>query len=166
MSSAIVAASASMSHANGGSVSSRATELLLKTSSGAINTSTTLTTLPGTSGFTIQSLTSNAPNTLLFHRERRCTPAREDAFVLPWIVDVTILTNKARYAVLRLRCTVPRTKDSWDVMTDMFFYRDPEEIEKQQQQEAQNKALVTNRKDVGPMRSSTSHVCSNSRAHT
>ncbi|KAH8102333.1 hypothetical protein DFH11DRAFT_1552797 [Phellopilus nigrolimitatus] len=118
MSSAIVAASASMSHANGGSVSSRATELLLKTSSGAINTSTTLTTLPGTSGFTIQSLTSNAPNTLLF---------------------------------------LPRTKDGWDVMTDMFFYRDPEEIEKQQQQEAQNKALVTNRKDVGPMRSSTSH---------
>ncbi|KAH8116608.1 ribosomal protein S2 [Phellopilus nigrolimitatus] len=69
-------------------------------------------------------------------------------------VDVAIPTNnKARHAVgliwwllcrevLRLRGTVPRTKDGWDVMTDMFFYRDPEEVEKQQQEEAQNKALA------------------------
>ncbi|KAI5117856.1 hypothetical protein M0805_007699 [Coniferiporia weirii] len=69
-------------------------------------------------------------------------------------VDVAIPTNnKARHAVgliwwllcrevLRLRGTVPRTKDGWDVMTDMFFYRDPEEVEKQQQEEAANKALA------------------------
>ena len=35
---------------------------------------------------------------------------------------------------------MPRTKDGWDVMVDMFFYRDPEEVEKQQQEEAQQKA--------------------------
>ncbi|THH02543.1 hypothetical protein EW145_g6737 [Phellinidium pouzarii] len=69
-------------------------------------------------------------------------------------VDVVIPTNnKARHSVgliwwllcrevLRLRGTIPRTKDGWDVMTDMFFYRDPEEIEKQQQEEAQNKLLA------------------------
>ncbi|KAL5528794.1 RPS0 [Sanghuangporus sanghuang] len=69
-------------------------------------------------------------------------------------VDVAIPTNnKARHAVgliwwllcrevLRLRGTVPRTKDGWDVMVDMFFYRDPEEVEKQQAEEAQAKAAA------------------------
>ena len=45
--------------------------------------------------------------------------------------------------VLRLRGTIPRTPDGWNVMVDMFFYRDPEEVEKQQQEEAQAKAAAT-----------------------
>lgn len=69
-------------------------------------------------------------------------------------VDVAIPTNnKSRHSiglvwwllcreVLRLRGTVPRTSDGWNVMVDMFFYRDPEEVEKQQQEEAQSKALA------------------------
>jgi len=67
-------------------------------------------------------------------------------------VDVAIPTNnKARHSVglvwwllarevLRLRGTIPRTSDGWNVMVDMFFYRDPEEVERQQQEEAQSKA--------------------------
>lgn len=63
-------------------------------------------------------------------------------------VDVVIPTNnKTRHSigliwwllareVLRLRGTIPRTSDGWNVMVDMFFYRDPEEVEKQQQEEA------------------------------
>lgn len=63
-------------------------------------------------------------------------------------VDVAIPTNnKTRHAiglmwwllareVLRLRGTIPRTPDGWNVMVDMFFYRDAEEVEKQQQEEA------------------------------
>jgi len=66
-------------------------------------------------------------------------------------VDVVIPTNnKGRHSigliwwllsreVLRLRGTIPRTADGWNVMVDMFFYRDPDEVEKQQQEEAQNK---------------------------
>jgi small subunit ribosomal protein SAe len=66
-------------------------------------------------------------------------------------VDVAIPTNnKTRHSigliwwllareVLRLRGTVPRTPDGWNIMVDMFFYRDPEEVEKQQQEEAQLK---------------------------
>jgi len=62
-------------------------------------------------------------------------------------VDVAIPTNnKTRHSigliwwllareVLRLRGTIPRT-DKWNVMVDMFFYRDPEEVDKQQQEEA------------------------------
>ncbi|EIN11225.1 40S ribosomal protein S2 [Punctularia strigosozonata HHB-11173 SS5] len=69
-------------------------------------------------------------------------------------VDVAIPTNnKARHSiglvwwllareVLRLRGTIPRTTDGWNVMVDMFFYRDPEEIEKQQNEEAEAKALA------------------------
>jgi small subunit ribosomal protein SAe len=34
--------------------------------------------------------------------------------------------------VLRLRGSVPRTQDGWGVMVDMFFYRDPEEVEREQ----------------------------------
>lgn len=76
-------------------------------------------------------------------------------------IDVAIPTNnKARHAVgliwwllcrevLRLRGTVPRTKDGWDVMVDMFFYRDPEEVEKQQQEEAQNKANAAGEQETG-----------------
>ncbi|KAK0225403.1 40S ribosomal protein S2 [Armillaria fumosa] len=63
-------------------------------------------------------------------------------------VDIAIPTNnKTRHSigliwwllareVLRLRGTIPRTSDGWNVMVDMFFYRDPEEVEKQQQEEA------------------------------
>jgi len=66
-------------------------------------------------------------------------------------VDVAIPTNnKTRHSigliwwllareVLRLRGTIPRSPDGWNVMVDMFFYRDPEEVEKQQQEEAQAK---------------------------
>lgn len=44
--------------------------------------------------------------------------------------------------VLRLRGTIPRGPEGWNVMVDMFFYRDPDEIEKQQQEEAQAKAAA------------------------
>lgn len=66
-------------------------------------------------------------------------------------VDVAIPTNnKSRHAVglvwwllarevLRLRGTIPRSPDGWNVMVDMFFYRDPEEVEKQQEEEKQAK---------------------------
>jgi small subunit ribosomal protein SAe len=69
-------------------------------------------------------------------------------------IDVAIPTNnKSRHAigliwwllareVLRLRGTIPRTPDGWNVMVDMFFYRDPEEVDKQQQEEAQAKAAA------------------------
>ncbi|TEB37355.1 40S ribosomal protein S0 [Coprinellus micaceus] len=69
-------------------------------------------------------------------------------------VDVAIPTNnKTRHSigliwwmlareVLRLRGTIPRTPDGWNVMVDMFFYRDPEEVEKQQQEEAAAKAAA------------------------
>ncbi|EPQ57136.1 40S ribosomal protein S2 [Gloeophyllum trabeum ATCC 11539] len=76
-------------------------------------------------------------------------------------VDVAIPTNnKARHSiglvwwllareVLRLRGTIPRTADGWNVMVDMFFYRDPEEVEKQQQEEAQ-KALAAAEPEAAP----------------
>ncbi|KZT29095.1 ribosomal protein S2 [Neolentinus lepideus HHB14362 ss-1] len=76
-------------------------------------------------------------------------------------VDVAIPTNnKARHSiglvwwmlareVLRLRGTIPRTADGWNVMVDMFFYRDPEEVEKQQQEEAQ-KALAVAEPEAAP----------------
>lgn len=35
--------------------------------------------------------------------------------------------------VLRLRGTVPRTPDGWNVMVDMFFYRDPNEERKEEE---------------------------------
>ncbi|KAI0085031.1 ribosomal protein S2, flavodoxin-like domain-containing protein [Irpex rosettiformis] len=69
-------------------------------------------------------------------------------------VDVAIpANNKGRHSVgllwwllarevLRLRGTIPRSPDGWSVMVDMFFYRDPEEVEKQQQEEAQAKAAA------------------------
>jgi len=71
-------------------------------------------------------------------------------------VDVAIPTNnKSRHAigliwwllareVLRLRGTIPRTPDGWNVMVDMFFYRDPEEVEKEQQEAAAAKAAAAN----------------------
>lgn len=34
--------------------------------------------------------------------------------------------------VLRLRGTIPR-ETKWDIMVDLFFYRDPEEAEKEEQ---------------------------------
>jgi small subunit ribosomal protein SAe len=69
-------------------------------------------------------------------------------------VDVAIpANNKTKHSigliwwllareVLRLRGTIPRTSDGWNVMVDMFFYRDPEEVEKQQQDEAAAKAAL------------------------
>lgn len=63
-------------------------------------------------------------------------------------VDVAIPTNnKTRHSigliwwllareVLRLRGTVPRTSDGWSVMVDMFFYRDPDEVDKQNEEAA------------------------------
>ncbi|KDQ55698.1 hypothetical protein JAAARDRAFT_37113 [Jaapia argillacea MUCL 33604] len=77
-------------------------------------------------------------------------------------VDIAIPTNnKSRHSVglvwwllarevLRLRGTIPRTSDGWNVMVDMFFYRDPEEVEKQQQEEAQ-KALAAAEPEPAPV---------------
>jgi len=69
-------------------------------------------------------------------------------------VDVAIPTNnKSRHSiglmwwllareVLRLRGTISRTSE-WNIMVDMFFYRDPEEVEKEQQEAGADKlALV------------------------
>jgi small subunit ribosomal protein SAe len=65
-------------------------------------------------------------------------------------VDVAIPTNnKSRHSiglvwyllcreVLRLRGSIGRGADAWDVLPDLFFYRDPEEIER----EAADKAAV------------------------
>lgn len=61
-------------------------------------------------------------------------------------VDVAIPTNnKSRHSiglvwyllcreVLRLKGTIPR--GTWDVLPDLFFYRDPEEIEKEAAEKA------------------------------
>jgi len=58
-------------------------------------------------------------------------------------VDVAIPTNnKNKHSiglvwwmlcreVLRLKGTVPRTPEGWGIMVDMFFYRDPDEIDKE-----------------------------------
>ncbi|ORY89687.1 ribosomal protein S2, flavodoxin-like domain-containing protein [Leucosporidium creatinivorum] len=69
-------------------------------------------------------------------------------------VDCAIPTNnKSKHAiglvwwllareVLRLRGTVARTPDAWPVMVDMFFYRDPEEVERDLQTVADAKAAA------------------------
>ncbi|KAK4050718.1 structural constituent of ribosome [Microbotryomycetes sp. JL221] len=68
-------------------------------------------------------------------------------------VDVAIpINNKSKHSiglgwwmlcreVLRLRGSVARSADAWPVMVDMFFYRDPEEVERDTQAAADAKAL-------------------------
>ncbi|KAG8912766.1 structural constituent of ribosome [Tulasnella sp. 408] len=63
-------------------------------------------------------------------------------------VDVAIpANNKGKHSiglmwwllcreVLRLQGKVPRTPDGWGIMVDMFFYRDPDEVEKDLQEGA------------------------------
>lgn len=69
-------------------------------------------------------------------------------------VDVAIpANNKGKHSiglvwwllcreVLRLKGTVPRTPDGWGIMVDMFFYRDPDEVEKDQQEAATKDTAV------------------------
>ena len=68
-------------------------------------------------------------------------------------VDVAIPSNKARHLVVLIwymlcrevlcfRGTASCTKEGWDIMVDMYFYRDSEEVERQQQEEAAAKAGV------------------------
>jgi len=76
-------------------------------------------------------------------------------------VDVAIpCNNKSRHSigliwwllcreVLRLRGQVPRTPDGWNVMVDMFFYRDPEEVEKEQEDARLAKEAASAPPDVG-----------------
>lgn len=78
-------------------------------------------------------------------------------------VDVAIPTNnKSRHSiglvwwllareVLRLRGTIPRTPDGWNVMVDMFFYRDPEEVEKEQQEASAKAAPGTTEEATQPV---------------
>ncbi|GAA6007636.1 uS2 family ribosomal protein [Rhodotorula paludigena] len=66
-------------------------------------------------------------------------------------VDVAIpANNKSKHSVglvwwllcrevLRLRGSISRAPDAWPVMVDMFFYRDPEEIERDQQAQIEAK---------------------------
>jgi small subunit ribosomal protein SAe len=72
-------------------------------------------------------------------------------------VDIAIPTNnKSRHSigliwwllareVLRLRGTIPNRETAWDVMVDMYFYRDPEEQERDQEEAAleDRKAVTT-----------------------
>jgi len=72
-------------------------------------------------------------------------------------VDIAIPTNnKSRHSVgliwwllarevLRLRGTIPNREATWDIMVDMYFYRDPEEQEKDQEEAAleDRKAVTT-----------------------
>ncbi|KAL9940653.1 hypothetical protein V8E36_000141 [Tilletia maclaganii] len=44
--------------------------------------------------------------------------------------------------VLRLKGAIPRTQDGWGIMVDMFFYRAPEEVEREQQEALAAKAAA------------------------
>jgi small subunit ribosomal protein SAe len=50
--------------------------------------------------------------------------------------------------VLRMRGTISRT--SWDVPVDLFFYRDPEELEKMEDVAYENTAMSNWNKDIAP----------------
>ncbi|KAJ6629444.1 ribosomal protein S2, flavodoxin-like domain-containing protein [Mycena sp. CBHHK59/15] len=81
---------------------------------------------------------------------------------IPFVNIVIPTNNKIRHSisliwwllmheVLQLCSTIPHMSDRWNVMVNMFFYCDPEEVEKQQKEEAEAKAaaLQDTDEDVG-----------------
>ncbi|CAO2582814.1 40S ribosomal protein SA [Lemmus lemmus] len=80
----------------------------------------------------------------------------------PCYVDIAIPCNNkgAHSEVLRMRGTISR-EHPWEVMPDLYFYRDPEEIEKEEQAAAEK--AVTKEEFQGEWTapaSSSVHCCS------
>ena len=66
-----------------------------------------------------------------------------------------------------MRDTIPCTSDEWSVMVDMFFYRDPEEVEKQQKEaDAKAALLAGNEEPMQPVETYSQIASMRVRMHT